>query len=159
MVLPNAHHFTIPYILTINTSPHGFWIIANILNNSCPYSLTVFFQVFLHFMCSKMKKIWIVLIVGKTLHKKRRETLWSSPLFSLIGLTNQEKLWLVSSEDTFTNSGGLEVDKFISLDLLSMLCSLAGWKDIHSYCRGQFLYLKSAALVQGDKSGPHKLKP
>lgn len=110
--------FLIPYTLTINTSPHGFWIIANILNNACPYSLTVFFQVFLHFMCSKMKKILIVLIVGKTVHKKQRETHWSFPLFSLIGLTNQKKLWLVSSEDTSTNSGGLEVDKFISLVLL-----------------------------------------
>ena len=65
-------------------------------------------------------------------------------------------MWLESSEDAFTDSDGLEADSVVSIDPLSMLPSLTCVKG--HVIEGSFS-LKSAALVQGDKCGPHPVKP
>lgn len=86
--------------------------------------------------------------MGKALYKKSREIHGLFSLSTLIHITNQEKLWPVSSQDAFIHSDGFEVNQFVSYPL-SVLPSLTG--VIGHIVQGQCLSLKSAALVQGDK--------
>lgn len=57
---------------------------------------------------------------GKITAQKSRETHGLFSLYTLINVTNQEKLWPVSRKDAFTYSDGCEVDRLFAYSL-SML--------------------------------------